>query len=141
MMETQTQSIQFQENGTFAAISSRSTLINLNIRIIQTVTASLGIVTNLTVIVVFLNHKKLRRKIPNIFITNQVRVIKLHFFLKLATIRLFVQQVHIHKYTTKSLSTRCILILWRIFLFVGLLELLNISGDIYPGFQSEVDSL
>ena len=86
MMETLTQSIQFQENGTFVAISSASTYaINLNIRIIQTVTASLGIVTNLNVIVVFLNHKKLRRKIPNIFITNQVRVYKLiHsiFFLK-----------------------------------------------------------
>ena len=34
------------------------------IRIIQSTVASVGIVANLTVIVVFLNHKKLRRKIP-----------------------------------------------------------------------------
>ena len=44
-----------------------------SIRIIQSTTASVGILANLTVIVVFLNHKKLRRKIPNIFIINQVR--------------------------------------------------------------------
>ena len=43
------------------------------ILIIHNTTASVGIVANLTVIVVFLNHKKLRRKIPNIFIINQVR--------------------------------------------------------------------
>ena len=42
------------------------------ILIIQSTTVSVGIVANLTVIVVFLNHKKLRRKIPNIFIINQV---------------------------------------------------------------------
>ena len=44
-----------------------------SIRIIQSSVASVGIIANLTVIVVFLNHKKLRRKIPNIFIINQVR--------------------------------------------------------------------
>ena len=44
-----------------------------SILIIQSTIASVGIVANLTVIVVFLNHKKLRRKIPNIFIINQVR--------------------------------------------------------------------
>ena len=43
------------------------------IRIIQSSVASVGIIANLTVIVVFLNHRKLRRKIPNIFIINQVR--------------------------------------------------------------------
>ena len=37
--------------------------------------SSIGIVTNFTVIIVFLNDKKLRKKIPNIFIINQVRVI------------------------------------------------------------------
>ena len=42
------------------------------ILIIQSTTASVGIVANLTVIVVFLNHKKLRRIIPNILIINQV---------------------------------------------------------------------
>ena len=40
--------------------------------ILQSIIASLGIITNLTVVIVFFNHKKLRRKIPNIFITNQV---------------------------------------------------------------------
>ena len=44
-----------------------------SIRFIQSSVASVGIIANLTVIVVFLNHKKLRRKIPNIFIINQVR--------------------------------------------------------------------
>ena len=34
--------------------------------------ASVGIIGNFNVIVVFLNHKKYRRKIPNIFILNQV---------------------------------------------------------------------
>ena len=44
-----------------------------SILIIQSTIASVGIVGNLNVIVVFLNHKKFRRKIPNIFIVNQVR--------------------------------------------------------------------
>ena len=44
-----------------------------SILIIQSTTASIGIMSNLTVILVFLNHKKLRRKIPNIFIINQVK--------------------------------------------------------------------
>ena len=35
--------------------------------------ASVGIIANLTVAVAFLNHRKLRKKIPNIFIVNQVR--------------------------------------------------------------------
>ena len=35
--------------------------------------ASVGIISNSTVVVVFLKHKKMRRKIPNIFIINQVR--------------------------------------------------------------------
>ena len=34
--------------------------------------ASVGIISNFTVVVAFLNHKKLRRKIPNMFIINQV---------------------------------------------------------------------
>ena len=40
--------------------------------IIQAVIASVGIVSNFTVIVAFLNHKKFRQKIPNKFIINQV---------------------------------------------------------------------
>ena len=46
------------------------------IKILQIVVASLGITTNLIVLAVFLNHKKLRRKIPNICIINQVSVIR-----------------------------------------------------------------
>ena len=34
--------------------------------------ASVGIVANITVVIAFMNHRKLRRKIPNIFIINQV---------------------------------------------------------------------
>ena len=52
--------------------SSRNTKAQ-SILIAQSAIASVGIVANLTVIVVFLNHKKLRKKIPNIFIINQVR--------------------------------------------------------------------
>ena len=40
--------------------------------IVHSVIASVGIVTNLTVILIFLKHSKLRRKIPNICIINQV---------------------------------------------------------------------
>ena len=38
----------------------------------QNVIALLGIVTNLVVVIVFLNHKEFRQKIPNIFIIHQV---------------------------------------------------------------------
>ena len=40
--------------------------------IFHSLIASVGVIANLTVVVVFLNHRKLRRKIPNIFIINQV---------------------------------------------------------------------
>ena len=42
--------------------------------IIHSTTASVGIIANLTVVVVFLNHKKFRRKIPNVFIINQASI-------------------------------------------------------------------
>ena len=54
---------------------SNGTSRDQTILVIQSTTASVGIVANLTVIIVFLNHRKLRRKIPNIFIINQVRKI------------------------------------------------------------------
>ena len=41
--------------------------------ILQMVIAIVGIISNFTVIFAFLNHKQLRRKIPNMFIINQVR--------------------------------------------------------------------
>ena len=40
--------------------------------ILHSTTASVGIIANLTVVVAFLRHTKFRRKIPNIFIINQV---------------------------------------------------------------------
>ena len=49
----------------------------LSILVITSTIACVGIVSNLTVIVVFLNHTKLRKKIPNIFIINQVRTISI----------------------------------------------------------------
>ena len=50
------------------------------VEIIHLLIATIGIITNLTVVVVFLNNKKLRRKIPNRLIVNQVRI-HLRFFL------------------------------------------------------------
>ena len=78
-MDTVTESYEFRKNVTIANISFISNISSLDnaredsIRIIQSTTASVGIIANLTVVVVFLNHKNLRRKIPNIFIINQVR--------------------------------------------------------------------
>ena len=43
--------------------------------VVQLSIAPVGIIGNLTVIVVFLSHRKLRRKIPNRFIVNQVRIL------------------------------------------------------------------
>ena len=43
--------------------------------IVQLSIAPDGIIGNLTVIIVFLSHKKLRCKIPNRFIVNQVRIL------------------------------------------------------------------
>ena len=40
--------------------------------IIHSIIASIGIIGNLIVIVVLVNHRKFRKKIPNIFIINQV---------------------------------------------------------------------
>ena len=47
--------------------------------IIQLSIAPVGIIGNLTVIIVFLQHRKLRRKIPNRFIVNQVRMLNYIF--------------------------------------------------------------
>ena len=49
-------------------------------QILQSIIASVGIVANLTVVIVFSNHKKLRRKIPNRFIVNQVSAVNFTFF-------------------------------------------------------------
>ena len=42
--------------------------------ICQSIIASVGILANMTVVAVLLNHRKLRCKIPNLFIINQVRI-------------------------------------------------------------------
>ena len=79
-----TGSNEFPENQTFAVVSFANISFTPNnyskdnareeyIRIIQSSVASVGIIANLTVIVVFINHKKLRKKIPNIFIIKQVK--------------------------------------------------------------------
>ena len=41
--------------------------------ILQMIIAIVGIIGNFTVVFAFLNHKQLRKKIPNMFIINQVR--------------------------------------------------------------------
>ena len=41
-------------------------------KILQTLISTCGITTNLLVVIVFLNDKEMRRKIPNICIINQV---------------------------------------------------------------------
>ena len=87
-METATNVTKILENNIFSIADVSTTYESnkrvdsraQNILIIQSTVASVGIVANLTVIVVFLNHKKLRRKIPNIFIINQVRNQRLHCF-------------------------------------------------------------
>ena len=50
------------------------------VMILSSLIASVGIVANFTVIIVFLNDKKLRKKIPNIFIIHQVSFIFTLYF-------------------------------------------------------------
>ena len=62
-------------NCTNAGKNSSSTKGDITpeiMNIIQNIIGCVGIIANSTVIVVFVNHKELRRKIPNIFIINQV---------------------------------------------------------------------
>ena len=68
------------ENNTTVMNETDMTLNKIDImEIIQLCIAPVGIVGNLTVIVVFLNNKKLRRKIPNKLIVNQVTISFLYF--------------------------------------------------------------
>ena len=53
--------------------------------ILQMIIAVVGIIGNFTVVFAFLNHKQLRKKVPNMFIINQVRycsLVVLFFFSK-----------------------------------------------------------
>ena len=54
------------------AINGSSSQIEDVVMIVSTIIASIGIVANFAVIIVFLNDKKLRKRIPNIFIIHQV---------------------------------------------------------------------
>ena len=54
------------------AINGSSLQMEDIVMIVSTIITSVGIVANFTVIIVFLNDKKLRKKIPNIFIIHQV---------------------------------------------------------------------
>ena len=49
--------------------------------LLQCIIASGGIIANSTVVIVFVNHKELRRKIPNRFIINQVSILAWNYFL------------------------------------------------------------
>ena len=55
-----------------ASTAAKTAGILFTMMVIHSTIASGGIITNFTVIVAFLNHKILRKKIPNIFIINQV---------------------------------------------------------------------
>ena len=51
---------------------------NVDIMMISSTTiAGVGIIANITVVIAFLSHRKLRRKIPNMFIINQVSETKM----------------------------------------------------------------
>ena len=65
----------FNYDNTTKAMSVEETKSMDIMALLSAIIASVGIVANATVIVAFLNHKKLRGKIPNIFIINQVSAI------------------------------------------------------------------
>ena len=67
--------VAFDHNNTTETISVEETKSIDVMVLLSAIIASVGIVANATVIFAFLNHKKLRGKIPNIFIINQVSLI------------------------------------------------------------------
>ena len=71
-------SLNATENMTLTLMSESSQAVDV-MMVLSTIIASVGIVANFTVIIVFLNDKKLRKKIPNIFIINQVGFPFTHF--------------------------------------------------------------
>ena len=65
-------------NDVITHVSSEMTLLEAPekidvMMIVHSLIGCVGIVANFTVITVFGNHKKLRQKIPNIFIIHQIR--------------------------------------------------------------------
>ena len=70
---TEAYGLKIEANSSESESHLEGKVINFDVmEIIQLSIAPVGIIGNLTVIVVFLNHRKLRRKIPNRFIVNQV---------------------------------------------------------------------
>ena len=65
----------FNYDNTTKAMSVEETKSIDIMALLSAIIAFVGIVANATVIFAFLNHKKLRGKIPNIFIVNQVSVL------------------------------------------------------------------
>ena len=61
----------FNETSSAEDVTNDNTNVNV-MMLLSIVIASVGIVSNGTVVVAFLNHKTLRRKIPTMFIINQV---------------------------------------------------------------------
>ena len=59
------------ESPTISSMTGSSQTVDV-IMVLSAAIASVGIIGNFTVIIVFLNDKKLRKKIPNIFIIHQV---------------------------------------------------------------------
>ena len=71
---TETYGLQIKANSSESESYLERKVIKFDVmEIVQLAIAPVGIIGNLTVIVVFLNHRKLRRKIPNRLIVNQVR--------------------------------------------------------------------
>ena len=66
-------SILSNENSTSFSLRETSDKVNV-MMILQSLIASVGIIANLTVVVVFMNDRKLRVKIPNMCIINQVSI-------------------------------------------------------------------
>ena len=71
---------QENENVTYI-IDNEDDSGNFNaMKIVILVIACVGVVTNIIVVIVFLNDRKLRRKIPNIGIINQVCIFLIFWY-------------------------------------------------------------
>ena len=80
--------------------------------ILSATIASVGIVGNLTVIIVFLNDKKLRKKIPNIFIIHQVSFMPIaEFSESYAALR--KNSIRFHYYASISHVHDCKFLIYR----------------------------
>ena len=58
-------------NLTFPNLTFSNKTVDI-MMVVRLIMSSVGIIGNFTVIIVFLSHRKFRKKIPNIFIINQV---------------------------------------------------------------------